>query len=412
MTSVVSGIYRQLKGKLNYLVGCLINRVDERLRVLEGMPPTFWCNAYRRALSQVATVGWLIQHSPRVDAWRWQDCNWSVVYAGSSHHMAELQHLLCPQTQPPTLLGRVNIWDLPGKANQWANKADLVVCELNRRQPQRSAAAYSFTMAPWVRMVLDVDRSPESIVAGMRPDVRSNWRKTMEKGFVCRYSHDLADFDLFYHSMFLPFISRFGERAIIAPYDNMLAEFRQGGLIIVERDGQPVGGTMCLQTDSTFYTNWLGIQDGDYGLIRDGAQVAMIWFGINLARQSGCRYYDFGRVLASMQNGMLRFKRAWGAQIRSDHRLHGTWTFFSTNLPVDLRQHLNEQQFLTEIDGKHYIVFLSDSQDLQDSSLIGERLNAAQGYGLGGVLIAKCGYSEKRPVGLEPTHWSDVDECS
>jgi len=393
-------IYHQLKAQLNRRLDRVINEVDERLRALEGMPPTLWRNAYRCVLSQVADVCWLVQHSPRVDAWRWQGCRWSVVYAGSNYHMARLQNILCPQAQSLSLSGRVSIWDLPAKATRWAGTAELVVCELNRRQPWRSTATYSFVMAPWVRLVLDVGRSREAIIGSMRRSMRKRLRKVMKSDLICRYSYDPADFEVFYHSMFVPFVeSRFqGDRAFSAPYDDLLAEFQRGGLIVVERDGEPVSGVICRQTRSTFYSVWGGVLNADYGLIRSGVQVARVWFGISLAQQMGCRYYDFGWALASMQDGLLRFKLSWGMQIRSDYRLHENWIFLSTSLPADLRRHLNDRQFLTKVDGRHYILFLSNPQDSQDSGFIAERLGTAQRYGLGGVLIVKRGCSEKRPA--------------
>jgi hypothetical protein len=390
-------IYHQLKGGLNRWVGRLINEADERLRTLEGTPSTFWQDMYRRVLCGLTTVGWWIQHSPRVDVWRWSSCGWSVVYAGSNYHLAEFRHALCSEAQSPTFAGRVGIWNLLTKASQWARDSELVVYELSRRQTRLSEGAYSFTIAPWVRMVLDVDRSPEAIMANMRKSIRKKLRKTLKNGFVCRYSQDQADFDLFYHKMFLPFLPRFQERAIAASYSDMLAEFQRGGLIILEYNDQPISGEMYLQAGNTLYGTWIGVLDGDYSLVRDyNVQFALHWFAIKLAQQMGCRYYDLGRALASMQNGMFYFKLSWGAQIRHDHRLHETWTFFSTNLSTDLRWHLNEQQFLTEINDEHYIVFLSDPRDSQDAALITERLDTARGQGLGGVLMVDRDFSGKK----------------
>ena len=62
MVSSVGSVYYQAKGKLNHLVDRLVNRVDERLRNLEGMSSDSRANACRWALSQVAAAGWLVEH--------------------------------------------------------------------------------------------------------------------------------------------------------------------------------------------------------------------------------------------------------------------------------------------------------------------------------------------------------------
>jgi hypothetical protein len=376
-----------------------MDRADEQLRALEGTSPTLQRTAYRQVLSKVTEASWWVQHAPRVNIWCWPGCDWSIIYTGSNYHSAELQHLLYSDKPAPALLGRVNIWNLPAETKQWTQEADLVVCELNRRQPRASTTGYIFTMAPWVRMVLDVSPPAETLMANLRKDIRYRLRKTLKNGFTCRASHSEADFHFFYHSMFLPFLeTRFQERGVSAAYDDLLAEFSKGGLIVVERNGQSVSGMMYLHTDQTLYSTWGGVLHGDYELMREGVQVARWWFAIQLAQQMGCRYYDLGRALASLQNGLFDFKLGWGAQVWRDHRLHETWTFISQNLPVKLRAQLNDQQFLGEVEGHYYLIFLSDPQDALDQSCLNEKLQVAQAYRLSGVLVVTPGHCETRSL--------------
>jgi hypothetical protein len=105
------------------------------------------------------------------------------------------------------------------------------------------------------------------------------------------------------------------------------------------------------------------------------------------ARRNGLRHFDFGASRAQMADGTFNFKRQWGTRVASQRDVHTEWVFYSEDLPLRLRRHLNEQGFISEIGGLHHrVVLLGPGEELTDAELARERKSALR-CGLDGILL-------------------------
>jgi len=237
---------------------------------------------------------------------------------------------------------------------------------------------------------LDVSRSQDEIIAGANRSINRNLRKVHEQLFTYEFSQCLADFDLFYHKMYVPHITnRHQDWAIVEPYQTKLDFFRQGGLILVKLGDQPVAGALCCSMDRVCVPGSLGIYEGDVDLVRQGAIIALYWAIIDWAHQNHLRWVDFGMTRPRLHDGVFHFKQQWGMRIGRDDLTHTRWVFLCHGLKPALVHFLNEQGFIAEVDGGYRRVVLT-SNEVQPTheEFLGEEKTARKA-GLDGLLVLK-----------------------
>jgi hypothetical protein len=365
-----------------------VDPLQRRIPDWATMMPGWWQRVLLKGALWSVNLGRLAITDFRVHVRRWRGPNWSVVYIGAGSSLEELYHILFPVPPEVEELPRAFLWQMPDLAVKFAGQGELVVCELNRIIRWRPRGMYVFTVPCWIRQVLDIARPIEDILASMNQNMRRNLRKMKEQGFDYVFTQRQEDFDLFYYKMYRPYIhERHGVRAPLADYDPLHCQFEKSGLILVRCAQEPVCGMLCRVVGDTCEADQMGVFEGQFDLVRKGANVALWWFMMDWARCNGLRCFDFGASRAQTANGTFNFKRQWGTRVASQHDIHTEWVFYGESLPLRLRRHLNEQGFVSEVDGLHYrVVLLGPGEELTDTESAHERRNASR-CGLDGILL-------------------------
>jgi hypothetical protein len=302
-----------------------------------------------------------------------------------------LGHILFPTPPEPEEWPRAFLWQVPTLVRRFVRAGDLVVCELNEIVHLSPMGCDVFFVVPeWIKQILDEASRPiDEILGAMNQTMRRHVRQIERNGFSYVFTQAQEDFDLFYHRMYRPYItSRHGGRgAVLREYEAVLRIFRQGGLILVRQGSNAVCGMLCDLAGDTCRAWQMGVWDGDFDWVRKGANVALWWFMLDWARQQGARRFDFGASRAQTANGTFRFKRQWGTHVYPDRDVYTRWTFFGLMLPAELREHLNAQGFITEVDSKCYQVLLLGPGEKLDPANLAHQLSESTSYGLDGLAI-------------------------
>jgi len=232
----------------------------------------------------------------------------------------------------------------------------------------------------------------------MNQNMRRNLRKMEKQGFSYVFTQDQEDFDLFYHKMYRPYIhKRYGARFTLAEYEPLRRQFKQGGLILVKRDQEPICGMLCRTVGDTCEADQMGVHEKQFGQVRKGASVALWWFMMGWARRNGLSRFDLGASRARMSDGTFNFKRQWGTRVLPKRDVHTKWLFYSKDLPPRLHSYLNEQGFISEVDSLHYkVVLLGPGEELNEAELARRRKTASR-YGLDGILLVPSVASTDAP---------------
>lgn len=137
------------------------------------------------------------------------------------------------------------------------------------------------------------------------------------RGMQMSLSQTEADFDLFYRTMYLPFLAgRHGGLARPKDEDWLRSSFRRGKIIWVVQGEEKLAGVVIEVGHGALHFWAVATRDGDPGLMKEGALAALYLFAIQHARDQGCSYVDFGSCRAFLADGILRYKRKWGMEMR------------------------------------------------------------------------------------------------
>jgi hypothetical protein len=147
--------------------------------------------------------------------------------------------------------------------------------------------------------------------------LKQDIRQVHRRGMQMSLSQTEADFDLLYRTMYLPFLAgRHGDMARPKDENWLRGSFLRGRMIWVVRDEEKLAGVVIEIARGALHFWAVATRDGDPGLMKEGALAALYLYAIQHARDQGCSYVDFGSCRAFLADGILRYKRKWGMEMR------------------------------------------------------------------------------------------------
>lgn len=340
-----------------FIKRCWVHPLNNLALKLTAKQESWVRNGLIRAIIIASQLGRLVMTMLRVNVKRLRGSDWYVIYIGEEFSVEELRHVLFPSPADVDHLGRVFLWQVPALVRRFVNDGEFVVCELNRLVPWHPQARYVCTVEPWVRQALDISRTMDDILADMNRNLHRNLRKVKNTGFTSEHTREPANFDVFYHRMYMPYIAqRHQDRAIISKYYEIRRQFDEGGLMLVKHKEQLVTGVVYRIIGDTCRLGEMGVYEENSHLINRGAIVALYWFMIDWARRHGLRRLDFGGSRARLADGAFDFKRQWGTHLEATLTTHISWLFIGEVIAPDLCRFLNAQGFLGQLDGKWWTI--------------------------------------------------------
>lgn len=143
--------------------------------------------------------------------------------------------------------------------------------------------------------------------------LKSDLRLIASQGYALEVCQDGEAWREFFCRMVVPLARRrFGSRAIYASRSLVRALAARGDLLFVVEDDVRVAGGCVLTSGAKLWLPFVGVRDGDFGLIQRGAISAVYRFIVERAHESGVRTLDFGRTSPFLDGGVARYKAKWG----------------------------------------------------------------------------------------------------
>lgn len=212
-------------------------------------------------------------------------------------------------------VGNVLAWALPALLNQLRTSADLTIVRVDRLSARRFLGKDYLAVPEWVGTRLTVPDNLDVLVRSSS-NIQNDMRRVRRHKYEPVVSHGDEDFDLFYHTFYLPLSNaRYGELLVVRPAHDFRHRVRRGGILWVRRDKQCVAALLFEEKEGTLDSLAVGSLNGDPRLMKEGAIAALYYFIIELARMRGCRTVDFRGSRPSLRDGVLRYKSKWGATL-------------------------------------------------------------------------------------------------
>lgn len=206
-------------------------------------------------------------------------------------------------------------WNVFRKATARGASHAIAFVDTSVRNSRQSGDADVFWLRGWVRTELELARAVERI---RRSDgIKSDVRKIQENGLSCDTTCDPAELERFYWDLYVPYARLgYGDKAIYMSYEQMWSALKNPVLLRVKKEGQTVAGMVILQPENAVPHWWiLGIRNGDRNLIKQGALAALYLFGIRYLEERGYARALLGGVRPFLADGVLQYKRKWGARL-------------------------------------------------------------------------------------------------
>ncbi|MFO0754195.1 MAG: GNAT family N-acetyltransferase [Thermodesulfovibrionales bacterium] len=243
-----------------------------------------------------------------------------------------VREYLAPRTfaEPPRVLSSFRVF-LPALrgALRGTKGLDLCIAVLSSFYEPYVRGCYSMRSGEWVHQLLDTASPWEELYGRFHRNPRETVRKVRKHGFAFRISRTPEDFELFYHTMYLPLARRqHGALAHIDSYREMRSFFRKGFLLLVMEKERAVAGGLSVPRGDTLVFRRVGVLNGDRELIRRGAQAAVYHYMIRHAYENTFRTLDLMKSRSFLNDGVYVHKREWGAAVRPDDEKGKDMFFF------------------------------------------------------------------------------------
>ena len=129
-------------------------------------------------------------------------------------------------------------------------------------------------------------------------------------------TNDLPQFHNFYYNMYLPYITRaHGSRAVIMKYAYMEKEFRNCTLLLIKKEKAYIAGILLVYGKNSVRLWTLGVRDGSFDYVKDGAIGALFYFAVHYLQEKGYERVHFGLSRAFLKDGVLKYKNKWNQKI-------------------------------------------------------------------------------------------------
>lgn len=213
-------------------------------------------------------------------------------------------------------LGHVPAWRLARTLKRMKSTADVTVVRVSRLTADRLGVSDDYLPVPdWIGMRL---HAPFDLAAIVRRShsVADDMRRVRRAGWTAEVSHRAADFIPFYRDMYAPFVhARYRTEGHVRPARQLRRVFRRGGILWVGSDQKPVAGVLVEPRRGVLDVVAIGTAGGDLCWRKAGALAAVYAAMIEHARSEGCSVIDLRGSRPSLEDGLTRYKRKWGASV-------------------------------------------------------------------------------------------------
>lgn len=240
----------------------------------------------------------------------------SIVLAGRSssfhNHITSKLFIAEPAAEALPVL---RSWNLRRQLKKLATDHDLVFSQTGRFLAPHLFGPDFLLLPAWVGHLTQLPASPEEhkkMLSRVDGDLflirRNKLRSTMDRA--------PSSLDTFYRDYYQPTVmNRHGSGAIVQNLLNLRRFLSNGAILWIDSPVGRIAGVLIQQVGSRIVLRSIGLHNGDLALAKQGAIVACYYHAYQFAIDSGSTSLDFRGTRPSLTDGVLRYKRKWGAAI-------------------------------------------------------------------------------------------------
>ena len=238
-----------------------------------------------------------------------------IIIAGSVLTKNYISRLFLRELTDEKRIGKRAFWNILGEAGSGASGPSMLVMEIEREFSRYVDSKGAFLVPCWVTGEIDLSSNLTKVIK-KNHGLKKNTKRILENGLYFEIKHDLKDFDNFYHNMYLPYVNKkYEEEAIVWTYEKMKREFKKCILLLIKKEDQEIAGNLINIREKQPRMWVMGIKDGNYEYIKEGAIHALYYYSFEYFLKNGAKRVNIGYTRGFLEDGVLQYKRQWGLKI-------------------------------------------------------------------------------------------------
>lgn len=284
--------------------------------------------AIQSFISRMMHIGFLIALRPKISSTdillitgekRSSDLKLTTLIVGSVEFAHYFANLVYSENHKIQTLMRIAYCNIPSIIDQM--KVDIIVVEADAML-SKFFSREGFLILPQIDFTVDISRSQEKIFATMSRLRRRTLNAIEKLGYSYETTRDPRKLKIFYHKMYLPYISkRHGKSAKLSNFFALYQVFRRGGVLLAKLDGKYVSGILYDIHGDKVNARLLGICEGKDQYLKEGAGEAALHFLIKLAKRQGYQEINYGQCEPFMNDGLFTYKKSWGMKVKPNKEI-------------------------------------------------------------------------------------------
>lgn len=235
----------------------------------------------------------------------------SIFYAGTEIHRNYFSKMAYGNSFSENYFGRVWIWKIFKALKEKGHNCSLMIVAVDKLLWRFLAKWAYFSIPFWVLTIVDI--SVDISLLTKSKSVKSDINKIRNNRLSFEITQAPSQFDNFYYNMYRPYTAAaHGDVAIILEYDYMKRQFKNSELLLIKKGNEYIAGTLLVYKKKRGHPAYLGVKDGNFDYVKDGAIAAIFLFAICLFKEKGYQQLDLGLSRAFLKDGVLRYKKKWG----------------------------------------------------------------------------------------------------
>jgi len=241
----------------------------------------------------------------------------SILFISDKNSFSYLSDLLFSEEYTCKKIGNVCIWNVRRRLEKFSPGIDAVFIKSDRFY-SNFFQKHGFTVIPeYISTMLDVSEPLEQIYKKFNRSAKKEIKQLEKHDYSYEISTDIDKLKFFYYQMYLSYAyRRYGKSARCVDFNVMRSVFEKGKLILVKDSDEYISGFLVHIDKDTVTITCSGIMDGKTDYLRKHTGAARYCFSILWTKENGFKQLHFGFSRPFLNDGVLRYKRKWGATVR------------------------------------------------------------------------------------------------
>lgn len=241
----------------------------------------------------------------------------SVSYIGDKSSYEYVKS--CLFESEPEICGhqRITWWSINRQVKNARLQTDLLIGDVDFPLDYFVSKKKALISPRWLKQKVFISDRWQDVLTNLRRKTRREALRSIRKhNLKARVVRDADSDRYFYDRLYKPYIHRrYGSQATVVDRRRFLSECANGQLIQILQDDKILGVVLVHISSQQLTIAWMGIDEEVSDTQLNGVTDALDLYSLMFAYTQGCTVMDMGGSRPLIDDGVLRYKKKWGAHV-------------------------------------------------------------------------------------------------